>query len=68
MVVPLAILAGVVAALNADRPLDRVISIFGLSATVLPEFVSGIVLILIFGVWLRWLPLSADLARRAPGR
>ena len=31
----------------------------GLSATIVPEFVSGIVLILIFGVWLRWLPISA---------
>lgn len=31
----------------------------GLSATVVPEFVSGIVLILVFGVWLRWFPISA---------
>jgi len=31
-----------------------------LSATILPEFVTGIVLILIFGVWLRWLPISAS--------
>jgi peptide/nickel transport system permease protein len=59
MVVPVAVVAGVTAALNANRPLDRVISIFGLSATVLPEFVSGIVLILVFSIWLRWLPLSA---------
>ena len=59
MVVPVAVLAGVVAALKANRPLDRFISIFGLSATVLPEFVSGIVLILVFSIWLRWLPLSA---------
>lgn len=59
MVVPVAVLAGVVAALHANRPLDRFISIFGLSATVLPEFVSGIVLILVFSIWLRWLPLSA---------
>ncbi|HRY62058.1 MAG TPA: hypothetical protein P5266_07630, partial [Candidatus Fermentibacter sp.] len=32
----------------------------GTSATILPEFVTGIVLILIFGVWLRWLPISAS--------
>jgi peptide/nickel transport system permease protein len=31
----------------------------GLSASIVPEFVSGIVLILIFGVWLHWLPISA---------
>jgi peptide/nickel transport system permease protein len=39
---------------------DRIISIVGLSATVVPEFVSGIVLILIFGVWLDWLPITAS--------
>jgi peptide/nickel transport system permease protein len=59
LVVPLSIFGGVVAALNVDRPLDRIISLGGLSATVLPQFVSGIVLILIFGIWLRWLPISA---------
>lgn len=59
LVVPLGIMGGMVAALNVNRPLDRVISLCGLSAAVLPEFVSGIVLILIFGIWLRWLPISA---------
>lgn len=59
IVVPLGILGGIVAALNVNRLLDRIISLGGLSATVLPEFVTGIVLILIFGVWLRWLPISA---------
>ncbi|MDQ0470749.1 peptide/nickel transport system permease protein [Labrys wisconsinensis] len=59
LVVPLGILAGVVAALNRNRLADRIISLGGLSATVLPEFVSGIILILVFGVWLRWLPISA---------
>jgi peptide/nickel transport system permease protein len=59
LVVPVGILGGVIAALYVDRPLDRLISLGGLSATVLPEFVTGIVLILIFGVWLHWLPISA---------
>ncbi len=59
LVVPIGILGGVVAALNLNRPLDRIISLGGLSMTVLPEFVTGIILILIFGVWLRWLPISA---------
>ncbi|MFZ5792758.1 MAG: ABC transporter permease [Pseudomonadota bacterium] len=60
LVVPLSILGGVWAALHVGRPIDRFISIFGLSTTVLPEFVSGIVLILIFAVWLQWLPISAS--------
>lgn len=59
LVVPLSILGGVVAALNRGRWPDRLITVAGLSATIVPEFVSGIVLILIFGVWLRWFPISA---------
>jgi peptide/nickel transport system permease protein len=60
LVVPLGILGGVFSALHVGRPVDRIISIVGLSATVVPEFVSGIVLILIFGIWLDWLPISAN--------
>ncbi len=52
VVVPLGIAGGVYAALHSGRWIDRVISIGGLTATVVPEFVSSIVLILIFGVWL----------------
>ncbi len=59
LVVPLGILGGIIAALNVNRPLDRIISLTGLSATVLPEFVTGIVLILVLGVWLQWLPIAA---------
>jgi peptide/nickel transport system permease protein len=60
LVVPLGIFGGVVAALNVGKPLDRVISVIGLSATVIPEVVSGIVLILIFAIALNVLPLSAS--------
>jgi peptide/nickel transport system permease protein len=59
LVVPLGILGGVVAALNAGRPLDRIISVVGLSLTTVPEFVSGIVLIVVFGVGLKVLPVTA---------
>lgn len=59
IVVPLGIGAGVVAALNVGRPVDRIVSVASLSLTVIPEFVSAIVLILVFAVFLRWLPLSA---------
>ncbi len=65
LVVPLGIFGGVIAALNVGRPVDRTITIAGLSATIVPEFVSGIVLILVFGVWLRWLPISATWPRGA---
>jgi peptide/nickel transport system permease protein len=59
IVVPLGILGGVIAALNVGRPLDRIISISGLSATSMPEFVGGIVLLIVFGLWLNVLPISA---------
>jgi peptide/nickel transport system permease protein len=60
LVVPLAIFGGVVAALKRDRVLDRVITLTGLSLTVVPEFVTGIMLILVFGLWLDLLPVSAN--------
>lgn len=60
IVVPLSIFAGVVAALNAGRPLDRAISVLGLSGTTVPEFVSGIILILMFAIGLSVLPVSAS--------
>jgi len=62
IVVPLGIAGGVYAALHAGRPLDRLVSVIGLSAAVVPEFVSAILLILVFGVWLRWLPIEAQFA------
>jgi peptide/nickel transport system permease protein len=60
LVVPLGVLGGVVAALNVGKPIDRVISVFGLSATVIPELVSGIILILVFGIALNVLPIQAS--------
>jgi peptide/nickel transport system permease protein len=59
IVVPLSIFGGVVAALFSGRWLDRVISVTGLSLATVPEFVSGIVLIVIFGVELKVLPVTA---------
>ena len=59
LVVPLGVGAGILAALRLGRWPDRVVTLLGLSLTVIPEFVSSIVLILVFGVWLRWLPLTA---------
>jgi len=60
LVVPISVFGGVWAALHVGRPIDRLITVAGLSATVLPEFVTGIVLILVFGIWLKWLPISAS--------
>jgi peptide/nickel transport system permease protein len=59
LVVPLAVLGGVVAALRRDSWVDRVITLGGLSLTVVPEFVTGIILILVFALWLDVFPVSA---------
>lgn len=57
---PLAFAAGIVAGLRQGRPVDRAVSILGLSFTAIPEFVTGIVLITTFSIRLRWLPVGAD--------
>ncbi|MFP3881231.1 MAG: ABC transporter permease [Actinomycetota bacterium] len=60
ILVPLSLLGGIIAALRRDTLTDRIISVGGLSATVIPEFVSGIVLIVVFAVFLGWLPGTAS--------
>jgi peptide/nickel transport system permease protein len=59
IVVPLGILGGVISALNLGKPIDKTINIVGQSALTVPEFVSGIILIVVFAVELGWLPVSA---------
>jgi peptide/nickel transport system permease protein len=59
IVVPISVLGGVLAALYRGRFVDRSISVTGLSLTSVPEFVSGIVLIVIFAIGLKWFPVSA---------
>lgn len=65
LVVPMGILGGIVAALRVGSWVDRSIVIAGLSATVVPEFVSGIVLIMIFSIWLHVFPLTGTAPRNA---
>lgn len=56
VVMPLALLLGVIAGLNEGRWLDRTLSLGGLVTTATPEFVSGTLLVLIFSQWLGLLP------------
>src|SRR3970282_1538574 len=60
LVVPFGILGGVFAGLRVGRPTDRTITVVGLSLAVVPEFVTGLVLILVFAIWLGWLPVTAQ--------
>jgi peptide/nickel transport system permease protein len=59
IIVPTSIAVGVFAGLRRDSLLDRAITISSLSMTVIPEFVSGVILIVVFAVTLHWLPVSA---------
>ncbi len=58
-IMPLALFFGILAGINEGKPLDRIISITSLGFTATPEFVTGIFLIMIFGVWLKVLPAVA---------
>jgi peptide/nickel transport system permease protein len=65
VVVPLGIIGGVIAALFAGRAVDRIISVTGLSLATVPELVSSIVLIVVFGVELKVLPVTASAGQGA---
>ena len=53
MAVPLALVLGVIAGLNENKPVDGAISVSSLAVVGLPEFVTGLVLIQIFSIGLR---------------
>nr|WP_245449905.1 ABC transporter permease [Chelatococcus asaccharovorans] len=48
--------AGVVAALNRNTPLDRILMAGAVAGFTVPSYVLGFGLVLIFSVWLGWLP------------
>jgi peptide/nickel transport system permease protein len=66
LIVPLSIALGVVAALNYGKALDRIITITGLSVIALPEFVMGVVLIVVFAVQLGWFPVISQVPGTNP--
>ncbi len=57
--VPVSILMGILAGVKAGKPADSIISFFGLATMALPEFVSGIILITIFSVYLELFPIAS---------
>jgi peptide/nickel transport system permease protein len=60
IVVPLAILGGVIAAMREGTFIDRLISVGGLSATAIPEFVWAVFFIVIFSLGLGIFPTTAQ--------
>ncbi|MER5263450.1 ABC transporter permease [Actinosynnema sp. NPDC002837] len=59
LLVPLAVLLGVLAALREGGPVDRVVTTVTVGLHSIPEFALAVVLIALFGVQLRWLPPTA---------
>ena len=56
IVMPISLLLGLIAGLNEGKFIDRFLSITGLVVAATPEFTTGIVLIVIFALWLKVLP------------
>lgn len=63
--VPSAVLLGVIAALNENRPLDSLIGVISLSVVGLPEFVTGLVLIQLLAFELQLLPATSSVRPEA---
>lgn len=66
IVMPLALLFGMIAGLREGSFKDRFLSIGGMMFSVVPEFATGIFLTLIFSVWLGWFPGAAVLGDSPP--
>jgi len=66
IVMPLALVLGLISGLNEGKLLDRVLSIGGMMFSVTPEFATGIFLILIFAFWLDLVPGATVFGEDAP--
>ena len=64
--VPLALLLGILAALQRDRLFDLVVSTLAIAAMTIPEFVSATVLIFAFSISLEWVPGIMLVSSNAP--
>lgn len=58
LVFALSLLLGILCARFEDRPLDKFICKFGTITSCIPEFWMSLMLILIFAIYLNWLPSS----------
>ena len=65
-VMPLALMLGIFAGLREGAFIDRFLSISGMMFSVVPQFATGIFLILIFSHWLKWLPGATVFGEKAP--
>ncbi|MCF8038975.1 MAG: ABC transporter permease [Desulfohalobiaceae bacterium] len=66
IIMPIALFLGIVAGLREGSFLDRGLSIPGMMFSVIPEFVTGIFLILILAQWLDLVPGATVFGEKAP--
>ena len=66
IVMPLAVLLGMIAGIKEGSFKDRFLSIAGMMFSVIPEFATGIFLILIMSHWLELVPGAAVFGEKAP--
>ena len=66
IVMPLALILGILAGLKEGSFRDRALSIGGMMFSVTPEFATGIFLILILAVWLGVVPGATVIGEKAP--
>jgi peptide/nickel transport system permease protein len=66
IVMPLALFLGLMAGLKEGSIRDRVLSVGGMIFSVIPEFATGIFLILIVAVWLQLVPGATVFGEKAP--
>ena len=66
LVMPLALVLGIIAGLREGSFRDRFLSIAGMAFSVIPEFATGIFLVLIFAHWLKLVPGATVFGEKAP--
>ena len=62
VMIPVALAIGVIAGMREGSRTDRALSVLSIATTSTPEYVSGVVLTVVFATWLGWLNGSAAAA------
>lgn len=63
VMVPIALLVGVLAGMREGSRLDRTLSVASIASTATPEYVSGVIFTAVFASWLGWVNGSAATAQ-----
>ena len=59
----LGVVFGAVAALRRNKFIDKVIMVFTTAFISMPSFIVGTIFLLVFALWLMWLPATGDTAK-----